>query len=149
MAHYDLNKVHSISLDQWGSDYYEALDIFREKLNVYPEGCFVYDVDGRVQGYVISHPWDTESYPPLNQKFRNGLRFRGYYIHDIVLTPEYRGGQIAAEIIHKILGEHNVVTLVAPEPTHHYWKKYYGFEKTGVKTPIGVHMIRGTVGSLR
>jgi hypothetical protein len=54
--------------------------------------------------------------------------------------PEYRGSLIGAEIIEKLIKVQPLVCLVAPAPTQHYWRKYYGFEKTELKCEEGVHM---------
>jgi ribosomal protein S18 acetylase RimI-like enzyme len=138
----DLKKVHEISLIQWGSNYYESLDTFKNKLEFYPEGCFVYEADRKICGYLISHVWEMDNVPVLNAPLHNPTQLDVYYIHDIVLIPEYRGNKIAHKIIQEILDSKPRVTLVAPEPTQYYWKKYYGFEKTAIKTRVGIYMRR-------
>jgi hypothetical protein len=149
MEERDLRKVHSISLAQWGTLYYESIDIFKNRFEFYPEGCFVYEKENRVQGYIISHPWMSDNVPELNKELPivDLDRFRShqcYYIHDIVLMPEYRGALIAAEIIEPLIKDKLLVCLVAPAPTQHYWRKYYGFEKTYLECGDGVHMQRIT-----
>ncbi len=139
MTHRDLNKVYTISLAQWGSTYYESLKIFQNKLDYYPDGCFVYEDDFKVQGYLLSHPWSSTNIPNINEPLPRML-IDTYYIHDIVLLPEFRGEMIASKLISQILKDRKEVCLVAPEPTQHYWKKYYGFEKTGLKCGLGVHL---------
>jgi ribosomal protein S18 acetylase RimI-like enzyme len=139
MTSRDINKVYTISLAQWGSDYYESLDVFRNKLEYYPDGCFVYEEDFKVHGYLISHPWSSTNIPEINEHLTKMI-LDTYYIHDIVLLPEFRGENIAAKMIHNILKDRNSVCLVAPEPTQHYWKNCFGFEKTGIKCKLGVHM---------
>ena len=143
----DLRKVHSISLAQWGTLYYESIEIFQNKLEFYNEGCFVYEDNGLVQGYVISHPCMSDDIPKLNKvlpvvELNRFLAYHCYYIHDIVLMPEYRGELIAVEIIEYLIKDKLLVCLVTPAPTHHYWKKYYGFKKTHIKFEDGVHMQR-------
>jgi ribosomal protein S18 acetylase RimI-like enzyme len=145
MTHNDLNKVYTISLAQWGSLYHESIHVFQNKLEFYPEGCFVYEKDRRVQGYVISHPWISTHIPELNKilpiiNMDIFNSYQCYYIHDIVLLPEYRGNLIAAEIIIQLIKNKLLVYLVAPAPTQHYWEKYYGFEKTGLKCNEGYQM---------
>jgi len=141
MTHRDLNKVYNISLAQWGSDYYESMEAFENKLDYYPDGCFVYEQEYKVQGYLISHPWSSTNVPAINEPLPKIL-IDTYYIHDIVLLPEFRGEKIAATMIQQILKDRSEVCLVAPEPTQHYWKKYYGFEKTGLKCGLGQHLKR-------
>ena len=68
-------------------------------------------------------------------------QFDTYYIHDVVLLPEYRGKKIAFEIINKIISDKYCVSLVAPEPTQYYWKTYYNFVASS-KCGLGLHMQR-------
>lgn len=139
MTQRDLKKVYAISLAQWGTIYYESIEVFQNKRDFYPEGCFVYEDEGLVQGYVISHYWNSKIVPELNKPLPK-VEWDCYYIHDIVLMPEYRGYLIAALIIEKLMQHKDKMCLVAVAPTQHYWKKYYGFEKTEVKSSYGVHM---------
>ena len=67
MTSQDLKKVHCISLCQWGTDYYECIEVFQDKLDFYPEGCFVYEDENQIKGYLISHPWESTNIPLLNQ----------------------------------------------------------------------------------
>ena len=144
MTKQDLNKVHYISLCQWGTDYYECIEVFQNKLDFYPEGCFVYEDENQIQGYLISHPWESTTIPLLNHMLYGPKQLDTYYIHDVVLLPEYRGKKIAFEIITRLISDKYCVSLVAPEPTQYYWKTYYNFEKTGLKCMLGLHMQRFT-----
>jgi len=143
MTKQDLNKVHYISLCQWGTDYYECIEVFQNKLDFYPEGCFVYEDENQIKGYLISHPWESTNIPVLNHLLYSPKQFDTYYIHDVVLLPEYRGKKIAFEIINKIISDKYCVSLVAPEPTQYYWKTYYNFMATS-KCGLGLHMQRIT-----
>jgi len=138
----DLKKVHAISLAQWGTMYYESVEVLQNKLEFYPDGCYVYEREGVVCGYVFSHPWSSTNVPRLNTMLPKPDQSDCYYIHDIVLMPECRGNLIAAEILELLVKHHPLVCVVAPSPGQHYWKKYYGFEKTNVRCEYGVHMRR-------
>jgi ribosomal protein S18 acetylase RimI-like enzyme len=143
MKNVDLKKVYTISLAQWGSDNYESIHIFEDKLRRFPEGCFVYESNNKVQGYVFSHPWNSKIIPILNQRLPNinPETFDSYFIHDIVLVPELRGLGIASKILYQLI--HNkTVYIIAPLPTHHYWKKHYQFKKTNIKYDYGIYMVR-------
>ena len=141
MTSQDLKKVHHISLCQWGTDYYECIEVFQNKLDFYPEGCFVYEDENQIKGYLISHPWESTNIPLLNHMLYSPTQFDTYYIHDVVLLPEYRGKKIAFEIINKIISDKYCVSLVAPEPTQYYWKTYYNFIASS-KCGLGLHMQR-------
>lgn len=139
----DLKIVHTISLAQWGSDNYESIDIFEDKLRRFPEGCYVYELNNKIQGYIFSHPWNSKIIPILNQRLPDidPTTFDSYFIHDIVLIPDLRGLGIASKIIYKLI--HNKTTyIVAPLPTHYYWKKHFQFKKTNITYIYGVYMVR-------
>ena len=64
----DVSSVCSIAMDIW-SDYGETPAIYENKFRVSPKGCYVYVVNDSIKGYVISHPWNILSPPPLNTLF--------------------------------------------------------------------------------
>jgi GNAT superfamily N-acetyltransferase len=143
MTSQDLKKVHYISLCQWGTDYYESMEVFQDKLDFYQEGCFVYEDENQIKGYLISHPWESTNIPQLNCMLYSPKQYDTYYIHDVVLLPEYRGKKIAFEIINKIISDKHCVSLLAPEPTQYYWKTYYNFTAI-LKCGMGLYMQRIT-----
>ena len=143
MTKQDMNKVHYISLCQWGTDYYECIEVFQDKLDFYSEGCFVYEDENQIKGYLISHPWESTNIPLLNHLLYSPKQFDTYYIHDVVLLPEYRGRKIAFEIINKLISDKYCVSLVAPEPTQYYWNTHYNFVASS-KCSLGLHMQRIT-----
>ena len=139
MCQYDIKKVHEISLAPWGEEYYESIEMFQDKYNFYPNGCFVYEKENKVQGYVISHPWSKNIIPKLN-KLLDIVDINTYYIHDIVIVPELRGNHLADEIIQNILKNKRSVCLVAISyGIQQYWEKF-GFKKTKIRCDHGVHM---------
>ena len=149
MKEQDLKKVHSISLTQWGTNLYESIEIYQDKFNYYPEGCFVYEENNRVKGYIIYHIWNLNKIPELNKvlPILEKEEYDCYYIHDIVLEPELRRQGIGSEIINKILEKDIPISLVAQVPTQYYWKKYFNFENSNIKCNYGIHLLGGTVGS--
>jgi hypothetical protein len=44
----------------------ERPEVFAEKFNLFPEGCFVLTQNDTVVGYGFSHPWLLRSIPPLD-----------------------------------------------------------------------------------
>jgi len=140
MHYNDIKKVHSLSLIQWGSEYYESNEIIQNKFDFYPNGCYIYEKDFKVQGYVISYPWSKNIIPSLNEYLDEKTEKNSYYIDDIVLIPDVRGTHLADEIIQLITENKPSVCLIAvPFSTQHYWEKI-GFKKTGIPCDYGVHM---------
>jgi hypothetical protein len=67
MTEFDVNKVHEISLAQWGTYYYKSKEIFLDKLSYFHEGCLVYEQNNRIKGYLIYYPWNDKKIPKLNK----------------------------------------------------------------------------------
>ncbi len=72
----------------------EAEEVLRAKAEAAPEGCAVWEVEGKVLGYALAHPWTLGRVFPLNTEWH--VRPEGpavWYLHDLVLAPEARGRQ--------------------------------------------------------
>jgi len=107
----DVPSVCSIAMDIW-SGYGETPEIYENKFLVSPRGCYVYVVNDVIKGYVISHPWNIRSPPPLNTPLSE-VDVNCWFIHDIVVLPECRGRGVGDEIIQRILADNPIVSLVA------------------------------------
>ena len=95
----DLFLVNKLS-DEIHINYPEGSEIFEERFNLYPDGCFVLQNQNCLVGYAISHPWIEFSIPPLNS-FLNEIpdSCNTYYIHDIAIAPSERGQGFSKEIM--------------------------------------------------
>jgi GNAT superfamily N-acetyltransferase len=86
--------------DRIHADLPERPEVFAEKIQLFPEGCFVLAADTQIAGYGLSHPWMLDDIPPLD-------RFLGripaaadcLFIHDVVVLPEARGRRAGAALI--------------------------------------------------
>lgn len=140
----DVPSVCSIAMDIW-SNYGETPAIYENKFRVSPEGCYVYVVNDSIKGYVISHPWNILSPPPLNTLF-TGVEGYCWFIHDIVVLPECRERGVGDKIIRKILTDKPIVSLVAGDDergkTKDFWARY-GFKvDETADCDYGIYMIR-------
>ena len=140
MLIYDMPFVYDIAVNIWKT-HKETKMIYEDKFGSYPEGCYVYEDDG-IKGYIISHPYNISSPPKINTLLpkveRNCL-----FIHDIVILPEYRGRGIGNEIIHKILTDHPIVSLVACDDNAKYFWIRYGFEVVETSDcDYGIYMVK-------
>ena len=79
--------------------YPEDDDVLEERLALYPDGCFILEMDGAAVGYLLSHPWVYGDPPKLNARL-NALPDAPttYYLHDIALLPEAQGQSAATTI---------------------------------------------------
>ncbi|MGK6354468.1 GNAT family N-acetyltransferase [Sphingomonas sp. DT-207] len=74
-------------------DHPERRACFAERLALAPDTCFVLADTEHVAGYLIAYPWPIEAIPPLDTLL-GGLPERrdAWYLHDLALLPEARGG---------------------------------------------------------
>jgi ribosomal protein S18 acetylase RimI-like enzyme len=123
----DLPSVFKIVIDVW-AEYGETLAIYKNKFLTAPQGCYVYTVNNNIKGYVISHPWNILSPPPPLNTPLTIVEENCWFIHDIVVLPEYRGTGVGDEIIRKILHDNSIVSLVAVNDeaikTKNFWTRY-------------------------
>lgn len=128
----DLPAVAAIA-DRVHEAYPEDPEIFAERLRLWPEGCLVYERDGSLLAYVLSHPAHAFAPPPLNSLL-GALPDQPttYYIHDLALLPETRGQGAGSEIVRILLaGAHKAgcpdVSLIAVNDSSGFWRRH-GFE---------------------
>jgi len=113
--------------------YPEDEAIFAERLRLYPPGCRVLEQNGALAAYVVSHPWVDHAPPALNMML---VSLPGnpstYYLHDIALLPEARGGGAAAEMVASLALQAQVerlpsLSLIAVNGSAGFWQRQ-GFE---------------------
>ena len=134
MEHSDLAAVVKIADVVWGSEYYETPEVFEQRFNFFPTGCWMYNN----QGYIFSHPAQLGDIPHLNRLI-NYTTTNCYHIHDIALLPSIRGQGVARDIL-KTLLVNLPISLVAVAGTQSFWESY-GFVVQS-KTDYGQYMIR-------
>lgn len=78
----------------------ERVEVFAEKLRLFPEGCFALESAERVLGYGLSHPWRLDDIPALDC-YLGALPTAPtcLYLHDVAILPEARGAAAAARLI--------------------------------------------------
>jgi hypothetical protein len=111
----------------------EKVEVFEEKLKLFPAGCKKIMFNGHISGYVISYPWNINHIAPLDS-FLICLPKNPdcIYIHDIALLPEARGYGMVYKFITEIMkialyqNIHNLA-LVSVYDTTSLWKQY-GFQ---------------------
>ncbi|MCD0419359.1 GNAT family N-acetyltransferase [Rubrivivax sp. JA1024] len=108
--------------------YPEDAAVFAERLALHPGGCFVLDTADGLGGYLISHPWHLSQPPALNALLGSVPQPAStYYLHDIALLPEARGGGAASAVIRELVrhaeGIADNITLVALSGTVQFWQR--------------------------
>lgn len=128
MTPQDLNLVKDLA-DRIHVNHPEDMEVFAERLRLYPQGCLALVDGGRIAGYALSHPWRMADPPPLNSSLGEIPERAGtYYIHDVALLPEVRGKGYAAQAGH-LLAERaraaglDTMSLVAVNNSQRFWER--------------------------
>ena len=100
----DLEMINRIA-DMIHVDLPERPEVFAEKLQLFPQGCFALLQNGAVVGYGVSHPWQLNSIPPLDT-FLGALPASPecLFIHDVVVLPQARKFGASGELIKLLAG---------------------------------------------
>ncbi|KAF1845197.1 uncharacterized protein K460DRAFT_366081 [Cucurbitaria berberidis CBS 394.84] len=118
------NKIHP--------DLPESLEVFIERINLYPEGCLaLIDEQGKgnkLYGYVISHPIIRRQPPALNSLLKEiSPDADQYYIHDLAILSEARGCGFAQECISKLLAiaeRFETTSLISVYDSTSFWGRF-------------------------
>lgn len=132
----DLPAVSAIAAEVH-PDFPEDDAVFAERQRLFPAGCKVLEGGGRLAAYVLSHPWQAGSCPPLNVLLGALPEPAStYYIHDIALLPAARGTGAAGEIVAALKAEAKSagfaeISLVAVNGSAGFWRRM-GFTETSI-----------------
>lgn len=129
MSPRDLPAVYAVA-HQVHPGYFEALEVFAERLSLHPAGCLaLVDARDEVIGYVLSHPWHYGSPPALNSLLDALPESPDtFYIHDLALLPAARGTGAAATVVAR-LRDHAMscgcshLSLVAVNASLSFWQR--------------------------
>ena len=125
----DLGAVEAIA-GQVHPGFFEAPEVFADRLRLYPEGTFMLELEGAPCGYVISHPWRHGTLPPLNALLGTlPPAADTFYLHDLALLPGARGIGAAAAIIGQLTVSAREkpfpsMSLVAVNGSVSFWERH-------------------------
>lgn len=121
--------------DEVHPDLPESEAVFRERLDLFPEGCLALDRDGKICGYAISHPIRQGQPPALDSLIgRVHPEADQYYVHDLAIVPQLRGCGLAAVGVARLLdvaGRYRTTCLVSVYGTMPFWRRF-GFEEVAI-----------------
>jgi hypothetical protein len=116
-------------------DYGEAADLYAERIDLSPEGCWVRADGDTLIGHCISHPWHRFAPPAMHTLLGSiPARVDCWYLHDVVVAPVGRGTK-AVERLLPILAStaaaHGIaiLALIAVGGADAYWARQ-GFVAT-------------------
>lgn len=131
----DLPTVNRIA-DQVHPGFPESDAIPAERLALYPAGCLALEIDGKLIGYAVSHPWHAGKPPALDSLLGRLPNAPGtFYVHDLALLPAARGTGAAAQAVAMLIMQAAReglprMTLVAVNNSAGFWQ-HHGFQIIG------------------
>lgn len=129
----DIAAITAISDAVHGGRYTEPGAVYAERLDRFPAGCFVFERDGRIVGYLLSHPWHRDRPPALGQPIGAIPEAAdSYYLHDIALLPDAQGCGAGRQAVALVVGLAKAggfgdVTLTAVDGADPVWRSL-GFD---------------------
>ncbi len=79
-------------------DFPERPEVFAQKAELFPAGCFVLVRQGLVCGYALAHPWSLDDIPPLDRFLDLPERPDCLHLHDVAILEAARGASAATEV---------------------------------------------------
>jgi GNAT superfamily N-acetyltransferase len=128
----DLLGLMNLQKQVYSKDLQEEITVFIQILNVFPEGVFgVFERD-KLAGYLFSHPYLLNQVKPLNSQLYLTNEENCLYLHDMAISPDYRGKGLTKQLFERFLltSEKNGFEkqcLVAVQNSAEFWGKF-GFK---------------------
>jgi len=123
----DIKSVLLIA-DQVHPELPESDTIFKERVQLFPDGCLVLIETDEVCGYLISHPIRNRKPPALDSLLVEiAPDADQYYIHDLAILPKMRGQGLAAVCMDRILAVakcYPTTCLVSVYGTSTFWNRF-------------------------
>jgi len=108
----------------------EDVNILKSKWLASPDTCSIYsNNENKILGYLLSHPWGSDSPPKLNEKAPVNNETSNLYLHDLALSNEARGRGIARALVENLINNAKTqgftkILLVAVQGSSSFWAKY-------------------------
>ncbi|MER0237563.1 GNAT family N-acetyltransferase [Fulvimarina sp. MAC8] len=149
----DLEEVVRIA-DRVHPDFREPVEVFADRLRIWPAGALVCHLKGALCGYAIGHPVRFPDIPALGSVLGElPENADAFYVHDVALLPEMRGRSLSGGAIESLLEgvpEVDRACLISVYGTAVFWRRH-GFreapdavprEKLASYGPEAVFMVR-------
>lgn len=107
----------------------EDPEIFAERWQLYPAGCYVLAGGSDIVGYAIGHPWLLGHPPALNTRLQTlPTRADTFYLHDVALLPTMRGQRLGEQVVALLTQAAKAarlpsLSLVAVSGSRRFWER--------------------------
>ncbi|WP_368198681.1 GNAT family N-acetyltransferase [Aeromonas sp. R7-4] len=106
----------------------EPLEVMQNKTELAPACCWVAEHRGKVQGYLLCHPWRAHEPPPLSVPMQGLAGDEEFYLHDLAVAPEARGIGVGQRLLATALDfasreGYRHAGLVAVQDAPAFWHK--------------------------
>jgi GNAT superfamily N-acetyltransferase len=134
MTNNDMDVVMRIQSMAYIPQYRESREIYKDKFDKFPDGCWIAEVDGQPNGYLLSHPCLLDNPPKLDMMIGYIPQNPDcYFIHDIAVNPFFKGkgiGRILCDKAKLLAKEYNLtnIALISVQNSHPFWEKM-GFKR--------------------
>lgn len=108
----------------------ESAAAFSAKLGLAPQGCWVAEEQGRLLGYLFSHPWTHARPPELDTPLAAlPATADSYFIHDMAISPAAQGRGVAQRLFRAALDGAKRAgfrrsALVAVQGADGFWQRH-------------------------
>ncbi len=99
LSHESLSQVMDVQAASYLPNYQEERSCFQTMLEVFPEGCFGAFAGDIIAGYLFCHPYFLHQPKPLNFALTLTHTENCLYIHDLNISPKFRGQRIAKLLV--------------------------------------------------
>src|SRR5512133_259262 len=111
--------AHTVSL-------HESFDVFKSKLHIFREGCFVAQCNSITCGYLFSHPWTSNVEVPFDSIYSLPQQCDTFHIHDCTVNPGFQNSGIGLQLFtksKKVALTHNFrsLQLISIRGMQNYW----------------------------
>lgn len=106
----------------------ESLKALQSKAQVSPDSCYVLEVNDKVLGYCLAHPWLLHQPPSLEQVIHQPSDADTLYLHDIAFSSKTRGLGAGEKIFNRLVSKAkqlnlDSISLVAVQGASTYWQR--------------------------
>ena len=113
----------------------ESQAVMESKLTIGPGCCFVCEENNLIVGYLLGHPWRSNSVIALHMELKElPPECDCLYLHDMAVLPEMRGKKIGEQLLYKFETEAlrrkiRYVFLVAVQGAETFWLRMGYYKK--------------------